>query len=63
MKKKTKKEKWFIQKINKMSVFFFTLQNKGIPVNEIYEQEGIKGIKTDRFDEVMKKIAEENQGP
>ena len=46
-----------------MSVFFFTLQNKGIPVNEIYEQEGIKGIKTDRFDEVMKKIAEENQGP
>ena len=46
-----------------MSVFFFTLQNKGIPVNEIYEQEGIKGIKTERFDEVMKKIAEENQGP
>ena len=63
LKKKTKKEKWFIQKINKMSVFFFTLQNKGIPVNEIYEQEGIKGIKTERFDEVMKKIAEENQGP
>ena len=31
-------------------------------MNEIYEQEGIKAIKTDRFDEIMKKIAEENQG-
>ena len=60
LKKKTKKEKWFTQKINKMMFFFFTLQNKGVPVNEIYEQEGIKAIKTDRFDEIMKKIAEEN---
>ena len=42
--------------------FFFTLQNKGVPVNEIYEQEGIKAIRTDRFDEIMAKIAEENGG-
>ena len=40
--------------------FFFTLQNKGVPVNEIYEQEGIKAIRTDRFDEIMAQIAREN---
>ena len=40
-----------------MMFFFFTLQNKGIPVNEIYEQEGIKAIKTDRFDDIMNQIA------
>ena len=37
LKKKTKKEKWYTQKINKMMFFFFTLQNKGVPVNDIYE--------------------------
>ena len=36
-----------------MMFFFFTLQNKGVPVNEIYESEGIKAIRTDRFDEIM----------
>ena len=61
LKKKTKKEKWFKQKINKMIVLFFTLQNKGIPVNEIYEQEGIKGIPTERFNGEM--IVVGNQDP
>ena len=37
LKKKEKKEKWYTQKINKMMFFFFTLQNKGVPVNDIYE--------------------------
>lgn len=40
--------------------FFFTLQNKGVPVNEIYEQEGIKAIRTNRFDQIMAQIAKEN---
>ena len=31
----------------------FTLQNKGIPVNELYEKEGIKDIPTARFGEIM----------
>lgn len=43
-----------------MLFFFFTLQNKGIPVNELYDQEGIKAIRTDRFDEIMGQIAAEN---
>ena len=60
LRKRQKKEKWYTQKINKMMFFFFTLQNKGVPVNEIYEQEGIKAIKTDRFDEIMAQIAQEN---
>jgi len=29
-------------------------------VNEIYEQEGIKAIRTDRFDEIMAQIARDN---
>ena len=29
------------------------MQNKGIPVNEIYEKDGVKFIKTDRFNEIM----------
>ena len=31
-----------------------------MPVNEIYEQEGIKAIRTDRFDEIMAQIGKEN---
>ena len=60
LRKKEKQEKLLKQKINKLMFFFFTLQNKGVPVNEIYEQEGIKAIKTDRFDEIMIQIAKEN---
>jgi hypothetical protein len=40
-------------KENKFLFFLFTLQNKGIPVNEIYEKEGIKDIPTTRFAEIM----------
>lgn len=40
-------------KENKFLFFLFTLQNKGIPVNEIYEKEGIKDISTTRFAEIM----------
>lgn len=43
-----------------MLFFFFTLQNKGIPVNELYESEGIKAIRTDRFDQIMGQIAKDN---
>merc|ERR1712166_173053 len=39
--------------ISKFIYFFFTLQNKGIPVNEIYEKDGVKFIKTNRFQEIM----------
>lgn len=60
LRKREKREKLLKQKINKLMFFFFTLQNKGVPVNEIYEQEGIKAIKTDRFDEIMAQIAREN---
>ena len=37
LRKKEKQEKLYKQKINKLMFFFFTLQNKGVPVNEIYE--------------------------
>ena len=48
--KKVEKDKVYNQnKISKFIYFFFTLQNKGIPVNEIYEKDGVKFIKTDRF--------------
>ena len=60
LRRKDKKEKLMKQKINKLMFFFFTLQNKGVPVNDIYEQEGIKAIRTDRFDEIMAQIAREN---
>jgi hypothetical protein len=52
--KKLEKEKTYnANKISKFIYFFFTLQNKGIPVNEIYEKDGVKFIKTDRFQEIM----------
>lgn len=40
-------------KENKFLFFLFSLQNKGIPVNEIYEKDGIKDIPTNRFAEIM----------
>lgn len=40
-------------KENKFLFFLFSLQNQGIPVNEIYEKEGIKDIPTNRFAEIM----------
>ena len=47
-------------KISKLIYFFFTLQNQGIPVNEIYERDGVKAIKTDRFQEIMGQNAEQD---
>jgi len=48
--RKTEKEKQYnANKISKFIYFFFTLQNRGIPVNEIYESDGVKALKTDRF--------------
>ena len=64
--KKIEKEKTYnANKISKFIYFFFTLQNKGIPVNEIYENDGVKFIKTDRFQEIMGQNAntEENKDP
>jgi hypothetical protein len=46
-------------KENKFLFFLFSLQNQGIPVNEIYEKEGIKDIPTERFKDIM---VEENGG-
>lgn len=40
-------------KENKFLFFLFTLQNKGIPVNDLYEKEGIKDIATSRFADIM----------
>jgi len=52
--KKVEKEKSYnANKISKFIYFFFTLQNKGIPVNEIYENDGVKQIQTHRFQEMM----------
>jgi hypothetical protein len=56
--KKIQKEKTYnANKISKFIYFFFTLQNKGIPVNEIYENDGVKFIQTDRFEEIMGQTA------
>lgn len=60
LRKREKRDRLMKQKINKLMFFFFTLQNKGVPVNEIYEQEGIKAIRTDRFDDIMAQIARDN---
>ena len=49
LKKLTKEKMYNANKISKFIYFFFTLQNKGIPVNEIYENDGVKFIQTDRF--------------
>ena len=53
MKKIQKEKTYNANKISKFIYFFFTLQNKGIPVNEIYENDGVKFIQTDRFEEIM----------
>ena len=37
LRKRSKREHLMKQKINKLMFFFFTLQNKGVPVNEVYE--------------------------
>lgn len=49
LKRALKQKDYNQNKISKFIYFFFTLQNKGIPVNDIYEQDGVKAIKTDRF--------------
>jgi hypothetical protein len=51
----TKMEKRIVyhkNKENKFLFFLFTLQNKGIPVNDLYEKEGIKDISTSRFADI-----------
>ena len=48
-----KKIAYHKNKENKFLFFLFTLQNKGIPVNELYEKEGIKDIATNRFADIM----------
>ena len=53
LKKAEKEKSYNANKISKLIYFFFTLQNQGIPVNEIYERDGVKNIKTDRFQEIM----------
>ena len=61
--RKVEKEKSYnANKISKFIYFFFTLQNKGIPVNEIYEKDGVKFIKTERFQEIMGQNGAEQDG-
>jgi len=53
LSKMDKKIQYHKNKENKFLFFLFTLQNKGIPVNELYEKEGIKDIATSRFADIM----------
>ena len=53
LKKVTKEKTYNANKMSKLIYFFYTLQNKGIPVNEIYEKDGVKFINTNRFEEIM----------
>ena len=48
-------------KENKFLFFLFQLQNQGVPVNEIYEREGIKDIPTSRFAELVGEDPAANQ--
>lgn len=60
IKKMQKKIEYHKNKENKFLFFLFSLQNQGIPVNEIYEREGIKDIPTQRFAEMMAEDAQRN---
>ena len=60
IKKFEKDKNYNANKISKLIYFFFTLQNQGIPVNEIYERDGVKAIKTERFQEMMGQEGQEN---
>lgn len=53
LSKMEKRIQYHKNKENKFLFFLFTLQNKGIPVNELYEREGIKDIATSRFADIM----------
>lgn len=53
LSKMEKRIEYHKNKENKFLFFLFTLQNKGIQVNEMYEKEGIKDIPTSRFAEIM----------
>jgi hypothetical protein len=53
LKRMETKIEYHKNKENKFLFFLFTLQNKGIQVNEMYEKEGIKDIPTNRFAEIM----------
>lgn len=53
VKRLQKKIEYHKNKENKFLFFLFSLQNQGIPVNEIYEKEGIKDIPTSRFAEIL----------
>lgn len=53
LSKMEKKIQYHKNKENKFLFFLFTLQNKGVPVNELYEKEGIKDIPTARFADIM----------
>lgn len=53
IQKLKKKLGYHKNKENKFLFFLFTLQNKGVPVNDIYESEGIKNIPTERFAEIL----------
>ena len=54
LRKKDKSNKLLKQKVHKLHYFLLKLQeDHSIPVNQLYEAEGIRQIPTDRFDELM----------
>ena len=54
LKLQKKKTRGLRQKLSKMMFFFYSLhKEKNIPVNQIYEEEGIRQIPTIRFNKIM----------
>lgn len=41
--------------------FFFKIEQKGVPIYEMYQQEGLQKLYTDRFDEIMALFAKNQQ--
>lgn len=57
LKLQKKKTRSLRQKLSKLMFFFYTLQkDKNIPVNQIYEEEGIRQIPTNRFNQILGQI-------
>ena len=63
LSKMEKRIQYHKNKENKFLFFLFTLQNKGIPVNELYEREGIKDIATSRFADIMAEDQNNSMNP
>jgi hypothetical protein len=57
LKLERKRAKQLRQKLSKLMFFFYTLnKDKGIPVNQLYEAEGIQQIPTCRFNQILSQV-------